>query len=163
VTIGEDNEFTLNSAVTGGAIYFGCDASSSLKCSYVFRGNKCRNNAAITLKDPDDLQFDEGAGGCFYTDLYEVTGYLQNSYSGNEARYGENFAAYPYIVQRLSSLTPPKEAVGNFKSVSGQTIKTPIIIILKDFFEQVVNTENSAIGFLLAPTSKNAAADLTIQ
>ena len=94
--------------MTGGAIYFGCEIINSEDCTLKFQGNICKKNVAAVDEtlEIEYTQAKEGAGGCFYTDLFEVEGYLDNIYEENEAKYGANYGSYPHKAVRLTSNDP---------------------------------------------------------
>ena len=120
-----DNYFLSNFANNGGAIYFANDQNLvSLNIS----NNNFTNN------------FAEKGGGAFFT-VYTVPFDLSNSYIGNKAEYGNNFASPPIMLKFKSENSTEIYSLNHY--LISSTIPFDLEFYLLDIYHNVINASLS--------------------
>ncbi|TNV74882.1 hypothetical protein FGO68_gene8180 [Halteria grandinella] len=123
-----NNTFTDNQASgsSGGAIVASCSVQKDDVCTLEIEGNNFVNNSAAIK------------GGAIYYDLYSPLGLKNNSYRSNKAKYGPNYASFPFKLNVIENSSSPNLS----QLVSGSVIQSPIYIGIYDQEEQLVTIDD---------------------
>lgn len=78
------------------------------------------------------------SGGAIYYDLFEPLGLESNIYEDNVAEYGQNYASYPFKLKILND-----DLSFFYDLITGDTLKTEIVIGIFDQNDQLIVLENS--------------------
>ena len=121
----QNSSFTNNTAIDGGAIYFGCTSISN--CNLTLTNLIFSNNNAIDQ------------GGAVYYD-YVRPSLDKVVYHNNIARYGSNIASYPVKVKLVNS---SQDDVYLSNVGSGVTYEQSLTFGLYDYDDQIMVLDNS--------------------
>jgi hypothetical protein len=78
----------------GGGIWLHWSIENRKKINFEMKGNMLLLNKAGKN------------GGAIYYDLFSPKYLMENIYIGNEAKYGSNYASYPFCLKIIISETP---------------------------------------------------------
>eukprot|EP00347_Sterkiella_histriomuscorum_P014799 403359479 len=118
-----DSYFQGNQALMGGALYLYCDEDQI--CQYAISNTTFVQNVGITR------------GGAVHYNYYApVLNMSTLNFTDNQAPYGQNISAYPFklVVTNLDTIK---------QQVSGQTIINPINVEVRDYYDNVINIDNT--------------------
>eukprot|EP00347_Sterkiella_histriomuscorum_P000273 403376514 len=123
-TIFQNNQANMR----GGSVYIACDITSAY-CNTNLTGNSFVMSKALV------------SGGGIYYELNQPLKLIRQTYSENEAPYGQNYASYPTKLKLINQDT-------NFlhSLVSGQTLEIDILIGLFDQNDQLISKDSESMA-----------------